>query len=133
MIGGGLDSFMGPIHMKAIEKAGNVRLATGAFGSVRQTSFACQEPYGLAGQKIYGTYREFFRAQARLPKEARVLFVTAPVPNTMHYPVAMAAIDAGIPVLGEKPFTCNIDEAANLVRRAKAMGVPYRIAMAYPG
>ena len=61
MIGGGLDSFMGPIHLKAIEKAGNVRLATGAFGSVRQTSFACQEPYGLAGQKIYGTYREFFR------------------------------------------------------------------------
>ena len=84
MIGGGLDSFMGPIHLKAIEKAGNVRLATGAFGSVRQTSFACQEPYGLAGQKIYGTYREFFRAQARLPKEERVLFVTAPVPNTMH-------------------------------------------------
>ena len=133
MIGGGLDSFMGPIHMKAIEKAGNVRLATGAFGSVRQTSFACQEPYGLAGRKVYGSYREFFRAQARLPKEERVLFVTAPVPNTMHYPVAMAALDAGIPVLGEKPFTCNIDEAANLVRRAKALGVPYRIAMAYPG
>ena len=99
MIGGGLDSFMGPIHLKAIEKAGNVRLATGAFGSIRQTSLACQEPYGLAGQKVYGTYREFFRAQARLPKEDRVLFVTAPLPNTMHYPVAMAAIDAGIPVL----------------------------------
>jgi len=34
--------------------------------------------------------------------------------------------------LGEKPYTCNIDEASNLARKAKALGVPYRIAMAYP-
>lgn len=132
MIGGGLESFMGPIHLKAMEKAGNVRLVTGTFGSTRKTTYDCQVPYGLADRKIYGAYREFFRAQARLPKEERVLFVTTPLPNTMHYPVAMAAMDAGVPVLGEKPFTCNMDEAANLVRKSKATGVPYRIAMVYP-
>ena len=132
MIGGGLESFMGSIHLKAIEKAGNVQLVTGTFGSTRKTTFDCQEPYGLADRKIYGAYREFFRAQARLPKEQKVLFVTTPLPNTMHYPVAMSAMDAGVPVLGEKPFTCNIDEAANLVRKSRAMGVPYRVAMVYP-
>jgi len=132
MIGGGLESFMGPIHLKAIEKSGNVQLVTGAFGSTRKTTYDCQEPYGLADRKIYGAYREFFRAQARLPKDQRVLFVSTPLPNTMHYPVAMAAMDAGVPVLGEKPFTCNIDEAANLVRKSRAVGVPYRVAMVYP-
>ncbi len=132
MIGGGLDSFMGPIHLKAIAKAGNVQLVSGTFGSTRKTTYDCQIPYGLKDRKIYGAYREFFRAQSRLPKEDRVLFVSTPLPNTMHYPVAMASMDAGIPVLGEKPFTCNIDEAANLVRKSKAVGVPYRIAMVYP-
>ena len=132
MIGGGLESFMGAVHLKAIEKAGNVRLVTGTFGSTRKTTYDCQIPYGLQDSKLYGAYREFFRAQARLPKEKRGLFATTPVPNTMHYPVAMSSMDAGIPVLGEKPFTCNIDEAANLVRKAKAMNVPYRIAMVYP-
>lgn len=131
MVGGGLQSFMGPIHRKAIEKSGCVRIARGAFGSSRQSSYDCQDALGLDVRCVYGTYRDLFRAQARLPKEQRVAFVSAILPNTMHYPVAMTAMDVGIPILGEKPFTCNMDEAANLVRKSKATGVPYRIAMVY--
>lgn len=131
MIGGGLQSFMGPIHRKAIEKAGCVRIACGAFGSSRQSSYDCQEALGLDSRHVFGAYRDLFRAQARLPKEQRVAFVAAVLPNTMHYPIAMTAMDTGIPVLGEKPFTCNMDEAANLARKSKATGVPYRIAMVY--
>lgn len=132
MVGGGLASFMGPIHRQAIEKTGMLQVVCGAFGSTRQSSFDCQEPFGLDVRSVFGSYRDMLRRQARLPKEERVSFITTILPNTMHYPVAMMAMDCGIPVLAEKPFTCNMDEAANLARKAKATGVPYRIAVVYP-
>ncbi|MGN0846396.1 MAG: Gfo/Idh/MocA family protein [Kiritimatiellia bacterium] len=132
MIGGGLGSFMGPIHRRAIEKAGGLKITCGAFGSTRQSSYDCQEPFGLGVRDVYGTYRELLRHQGKLPPEERVAFAAAVLPNTMHYPVAMMAMDCGVPVLGEKPFTCNMDEATNLARKSRATGVPYRIAMVYP-
>lgn len=132
MVGGGLASFMGPVHRKAIEKTKSLQIVCGAFGSTRQSSYDCQDPYGLDVRSVYGSYRDMLRKQARLPKEERLCFVTTVLPNTMHYPVAMMAMDCGVPVLAEKPFTCNIDEAANLARKAKTTGVPYRIAMVYP-
>lgn len=132
MIGGGLGSFMGPIHRKAIEKAGGLKIVCGAFGSTRQSSFDCQKPFGLGVREVYGSYRDMLRHQSKLPKEERVAFVTAILPNTMHYPIAMMAMDCGVPVLGMTPFTCNMDEAANLARKSLATGVPYRIATPYP-
>lgn len=132
MIGGGLTSFMGEIHRAAIRKAGGLKITYGAFGSSRQSSYDSGDLYGLVGREVYGSYRDLLRHQARLPKEERVSFVSAVLPNTMHYPVAMMAMDSGVPVLGEKPFTCNFDEATNLARKVKATGVPYRIAMVYP-
>ncbi len=132
MVGGGLASFMGPIHRAAIEKTRMLQITCGAFGSTRQSSYDCQEPYGLDVHSVFGSYRDLLRRQMKLPPEERVSFITTVVPNTMHYPVAMMAMDCGIPVLAEKPFTCNMDEAANLARKAKSTGVPYRIAMVYP-
>ena len=132
MIGGGLESFMGPVHRRAIEKTGMLQITCGAFGSTRQSSFDCQEPFGLGVRDVFGSYRDLLRRQSRLPKEQRVAFATTVLPNTMHYPVAMMAMDCGVPVLAEKPFTCNIDEATNLARKARTMGVPYRVAMVYP-
>ena len=132
MVGGGLQSFMGQVHRDAIAKAGNVALVKGCFGSTRQSSFDCQKALGMEQGSVWGAYREFLRHEAKLPKDERVAFISTVLPNTMHYPVAMLAMDCGIPVLGEKPFTTNLDEAANLVRKYKTTGVPYRIAMVYP-
>ena len=106
MVGGGLTSVMGAVHRRAIEKAGGIRLTCGAFSSSRLTSFKCQKPFGLEPRGACGGYRELLRRMARLPKEKRVAFVTTVLPNSMHYPVAMMAMDC-------------------------AMGVPYRIAMVY--
>ena len=55
-------------------------------------------------------------------------FVAILAPNTMHYPVAMSAIDAGFPVFSEKPYTCNMDEALNLTRKQQSTSLAYGIA-----
>ncbi len=132
MIGGGMKSFMGGIHRAAIEKAGNFALTCGAFGSTRQASYEFLKPLKLKLEELPANYRELMRREAKKPAAERVKFISAVLPNTMHYPVAMLAMDCGMPVLGEKPFTMNLDEAVNLVRKQRATKVPYRVAMAYP-
>jgi len=133
MVGGGAESFMGSIHRAAIEQSGCVELVCGAFGSTRQSSFETGKALNLPTRRVYGTYRDMFRREAALPEDERMEFVVILAPNTMHYPVAMSAIDANFPVLSEKPFTCNMDEALNLTRKQQNSGLPYGIAIVHAG
>lgn len=44
-------------------------------------------------------------------------------PHPMHYANALLALEAGKPVLVEKPFTMNADEARQLIDRARSKGL----------
>ena len=132
MIGGSMKSFMGNIHRQAIEKAGNLKIVGGSFGTSKQASYDFIKPLKLNVDDLFPSYRDFLRREKTRKGDNKLLFVSAVLPNTMHYPIAMTAMDCGVPILGEKPFTSNLDEAANLVRKQKATKVPYRIAMVYP-
>jgi len=132
MIGGGMKSFMGGVHRQAIEKVGNLKIVGGSFGTSKQASYDFIKPYKLNVDDLFLSYRDFLRREKTLKPDKRILFAAAILPNTMHYPIAMTAMDSGVPILGEKPFTSNLDEAANLVRKQRATKVPYRIAMVYP-
>lgn len=50
--------------------------------------------------------------------------VVLATPNALHVPQALACIEAGVPVLVEKPIAPTVDEAARVVRAAEAAGVP---------
>ena len=132
MIGGSMKSFMGDVHRRAIKKAGRMKIVGGAFGTSKQSSYDFIKPLGLNVDDLFPSYRDFLRRERARKPDQRVLFASAILPNTMHYPIAMTAMDCGVPILGEKPFTSNLDEAANLVRKQRATKVPYRIAMVYP-
>ena len=132
MIGGGKDSFMGEIHRRAIKKCGCIELVSGAFGSNRNTSYETGKALDLPANRVYGSYRDFFRREALLPPEERVDFVSIVTSNAMHYPISMSALDAKFPIFCEKPFTCNIDEALNLMRKMTVNRVPFGVAMVYP-
>ncbi|HEX9014310.1 MAG TPA: Gfo/Idh/MocA family oxidoreductase, partial [Anaerolineaceae bacterium] len=43
-------------------------------------------------------------------------------PNELHYPVAMAAIQAGKPVIIEKPLAINVEQAEEIARAAEKAG-----------
>jgi len=133
MVGGGNESFMGSIHRAAIMQSGCVELVCGAFGSTRQSSFETGKALNLPTRRSYRTYRDMFRREASLPEDERMDFAVVLAPNTMHYPVAMSAIDAHFPLLSEKPFTCNMDEALNLTRKLRSSELAYGIAFVYAG
>ena len=52
-------------------------------------------------------------------------------PDDVHHEVAAAALDAGLPVLCEKPLARTVPEAADLVARAAAAGVVTKLGFVF--
>jgi predicted dehydrogenase len=117
MVGGGKESFIGSFHRIAAQMTGRIELVSGSFGNTRHRSFEGGEDLFLDRERVYGAYRDMLRKEATLDDDARPDFVTVIPPNNLHYPVAMAALDAGFHVFCEKPLTTNMDEALNLQRK----------------
>ena len=53
--------------------------------------------------------------------------VVIAAPTTAHVPLALAAIERGVPVLVEKPLAATNDEAARIVDAGRAAGVPVQV------
>jgi scyllo-inositol 2-dehydrogenase (NADP+) len=53
--------------------------------------------------------------------------VVVATPNRMHAPTALAAIDAGIAVVIDKPFAVSVAEGESLIDAAAAHGVPLSV------
>jgi predicted dehydrogenase len=52
-------------------------------------------------------------------------------PDEMHYPVTLAALDAGLHVLCEKPLALNGEQAREMLARAEAAGVVHMVSFTY--
>lgn len=117
MVGGGKDGYIGRFHRLAAERTGRIELVCGAFGSTRHRSFEGGEDLGLPRERVYGVYRDMLRKEASLGDDLKPDFVAITAPNNLHYPVAMASLDAGFHVLCEKPLTTTMDEVLNLGRK----------------
>lgn len=133
MVGGGLGAQTGETHRLAARMTGCIELACGAFSSDRQRSRESGEALALPRDRVYGSYRELLKKEARRPADERIDFVAIAAPNNLHYPVAMAAFDAGFHVLCDKPMTTNLDEARNLLRKQQAAGLRFCVAFNHVG
>ena len=131
MIGGGRDAFMGHVHRMAARLDGKCELVCGAFSSTRQQSLKSGEDILGSAGRVYGSYRDMLRKEARLPEEDRMQFVSIVTPNNMHYPVAMAALDAGFHVVCETPMTVSLEEALNLRRKVEQTGLVFCLLQCY--
>ena len=59
--------------------------------------------------------------------EAPLDAVVIAAPTTAHAPLALAAIERGLPVLVEKPLAATVAEGIELVAAARASGVPLQV------
>ena len=131
MIGGGIESATGERHRQAIRLTGRIEWTCGAFGSTRHRSFQAGTAWHMPTARVFGTYRDLFRRVPRMSADERLDFVTVIAPNYLHYPVAMAAFDVGIPVFCCAPMTTNMDESLNLERKRSDRGLAYGLALPY--
>jgi len=131
MVGGGPGAFIGPVHRMAAELDGRIQLVAGAFSQSAERSRAAGDMYKLDPQRAYDDYEEMLRAESR--RTDAIDFVAIVTPNHLHLPVALAALQAGFPVMSDKPATANYAEAVELERAVAGSGLPYGLTHTYAG
>jgi len=127
--GGGPGNFFGGPHRTAILMDNSAELTAGALRSSAQGSLdSARELHFTRGYPDYGT---MMREEAALPAEQRIQYVTIVTPNHEHFGPAKAALEAGFPVLCEKPLTLTLDESLELVAIQQRTGLPFVVAYTY--
>lgn len=128
-VGGGPDSWIGPMHRGAAEMDGWFRGTAGVFSSDPARSRAAGVKLGFDPARSYGSVAEMIEAErARADGIEAVAIMT---PNDTHYAYARAALDAGLDVICDKPVTHSHAEALDLVARTGANQRLFAIAHAY--
>jgi predicted dehydrogenase len=131
MVGGGPGAFIGPVHRIAAELDGEVALVAGAFSSDPAKSRAAGESYGIDPERAYPDLATMIAAEAVRPDGIQFLAITTP--NHHHLPAARLALQAGLPVLSDKPATGTLEEALELERLVDAAALPYGLTYTYSG
>jgi predicted dehydrogenase len=114
MIGGGRGAFIGAVHRIAAIMDGKAELVAGAFSSDAARSKASGADLFLDPRRVYGSYAEMARAEAKKPAGERLDFVVIVTPNHQHFPPAKLFLESGFNVVLDKPATFDLAEAKQL-------------------
>lgn len=131
MVGGGPGAFIGPVHRMAAELDGKIELVAGAFSQTAERSRAAGESFGIDPARAYASYQQMIEGERKRPD--CIDFVVIATPNHLHLPVAAAALEAGIPVMSDKPATATYDEALELEAVVANARLPYGLTHTYAG
>ncbi|HVU09039.1 MAG TPA: Gfo/Idh/MocA family oxidoreductase [Verrucomicrobiae bacterium] len=133
MVGGGQNAFIGAVHRMAANLDGQIELVAGAFSSDPKNSRKTGEQLYLNPKRIYGSYAEMAKAEAALPADERIDFVSIVTPNFLHAPVATTFLKAGFHVVCDKPMTLSLPEAKALRETVRKSGKIFALTHNYTG
>ncbi len=114
MVGGGPNAFIGEVHRKAVRMDGEMELVAGAFDIDPRMSRKMGRMLYLPKRRVYDTYQQMITGELSLPEGERIDFVSITTPNSTHFPIAKAFLEAGFHVVCEKPMTMDVKEALAL-------------------
>jgi predicted dehydrogenase len=133
MVGGGEGAFIGAVHRTAAAIAGNLDLVAGAFSSDPARARRSGEVIGVAPARAYGSFQEMMERERALPADVRIEAVSIVTPNHVHAPAAIAAFEAGFPVICDKPIAESLESALAIRDAAKRTGKLIGITHTYTG
>jgi len=133
LVGGGQGSFIGRVHCTAAVLDNRAALVAGALSSNPERAKASAPDYDIPAERAYGSFEEMIETETSLPEDQRIDFLSITTPNHVHFPVAKAAVDAGINVMCDKPVTLNLAEAEELATAVQASGVVFALTHNYTG
>jgi predicted dehydrogenase len=131
LAGGGPGAFIGPVHRIAAELDGRIEMVAGAFSQSPERSRAAGESFRIDPARAYASYAEMLQAEKK--RGDGIDFVVIATPNNLHLPMAKAALEAGIPVVSDKPATATYQEVLELEKVVKKAGLPYALTHTYAG
>lgn len=136
MVGGGPPGWIGEAHRRAAALAGRLQLVAGAFSSRVEVSRTFGASLGLESGRVYTSYQEMASQEQRLREEGTegaLDFVVVVTPNPLHYDVSRTFLEAGFPVLSDKPLAENFADAAKLLALVERTGLPFGLTHNYSG
>ena len=134
LIGGGAGSQIGPAHRLGAGLDGLFSLSAGAFDIDPGKSREFGATLGVDASRAYGNWQEMLAAEsARSAEDGRLDLVTVATPNSTHFEITKAFLEAGFHVLCEKPMTMTVEEAEQVVAAAKASGKICAVNYGYSG
>lgn len=129
MIGGGPDSFMGPVHRRAIGLAGTAELIGGVFSRSNDKNAALAQSLRLDPATAFSDLGSLEAALPALKPDFAV--VITPTPD--HYAPVIRLLKAGVPVVCDKPLAASPAEAEEMVRLSESLNVPVMVTYTYSG
>lgn len=101
--------FMGRVHTESLRRLGNVEVA-GVAGSSTERARKFADEVGI--DHATGDYRE-------LLEDASIDAVHICSPNSLHYEMTIASLNAGKHVMCEKPLAASVSEAKKMIELAQ--------------
>lgn len=133
MLGGGAGAFIGEVHRMAARLDGQIELVCGCFSRDRQNNQQTGQALYLPPHRVYGNYQQMINAEANLPDNERMDFMTIATPNHLHYEPAKLAIEKGFGVMCDKPLTPTVAQASELLRLARQHNTLFGVTFNYTG
>jgi predicted dehydrogenase len=131
MIGGGEGSQIGPAHRISTALDGLYDFKAAALDVNPEKGRDYAQRLGIAKARAYGDWKEMLAAEKN--QSDKLDLVTVATPNSTHYQITKAFLEAGINVLCEKPMTVTVEEAEDIAATAKRTGTVCAVNYGYSG
>ena len=131
VIGGGEGSFIGAMHRQAARLDDHYEVIAGVFSSNPEKSRAFGISIGLDAERAYGNVAEMIAAEGK--RQDGIDVVAIMTPNDSHFEYAMAALDAGLHVICDKPMTNTLEESEALHKKVIETGLVFCLTHNYTG
>ncbi|RVU84712.1 Gfo/Idh/MocA family oxidoreductase [Leucothrix sargassi] len=127
VVGGGPHSFIGPVHRGGALLHERFEVVASVLSSSAERSIKAGEDMGIL--RPYGDPYEMIKREAEREDGADVIAIMTP--NDSHFTLSMAAIEAGLHIVCEKPLTNDHEEALKLQAAADKSDVLFCVAYGY--
>jgi len=131
VIGGGPGSFIGAMHRQAARLDDRYDLVAACLSSNPDKSVQAARELGLPAERCYGSGEALIAAEAARADGVDVVAIMTP--NDGHFPLSMAALNAGMDVICDKPMTNTLAEAEALHARVQSSGLVFCLTHNYTG
>jgi predicted dehydrogenase len=129
MVGGGPGAFIGAVHRIAARMDDRYELVAAALSSDPGKSLAAAEELHIP--RAYGRFEEMAVAEAARPDGIEAVAIVTP--NHLHYSNAKKFLEAGIPVICDKPLTTTLEDALDLAKIVERTRLIFGLTHNYTG
>ena len=120
LIGGGEGSQIGPAHRLGALADGLFEFSAAALDHRPDIGRNYAKSLGIHENRAYGDWHEMLTSEVK--RDDRIDLVTVATPNSTHFEITKAYLEAGFNVLCEKPMTMTVEEGEEIVKIANKVG-----------